>query len=57
MMFDYSCCTFCPYDVDTCHGCPAKDAERRLNRIMAGLVEEDYDPWDDDEFLEDEDDG
>lgn len=56
-MFDYSCCTFCPYDDDACSGCSAKDAERRLNRIMAGLVEEDYDPWDDDEFLEEEDDG
>lgn len=46
-MFDYSCCTFCPYDDDQCPGCKAKDAERRLNRIMAGRPEEDYDPWDD----------
>ena len=51
-MFDYSCCTFCPYDDGQCPGCNAKDADRRLNRIMAGLSEDDYDPWNDDDSWE-----
>lgn len=54
-MFDYSCCTFCPYDDDHCPGCKAKDAERRLNRNMAGRPEEYYDPWDDDSWEDDSD--
>ena len=45
---------FCPYDDDHCPGCKEMDAECRLNRILAGLSVEDYDPWDDDDTSEDD---
>ena len=37
MMFDYSCCDFCPYD--NCENCQAKAAERKLNRMMVDFIE------------------
>lgn len=46
MMFDYSCCDFCPYDTEystssgsVCENCKAKAAERKLNRMMVDLIE------------------
>ena len=46
MMFDYSCCDFCPYDTEyttgsgsVCQNCQAKAAERKLNRMMVDIIE------------------
>lgn len=45
MLFDYSCCDLCPYDVENstyngtvCENCQAKAAERRLFSMMADMV-------------------
>lgn len=47
MLFDYSCCDFCPYDTEyntmsgtVCESCQAKAAERRINSMMADLEDE-----------------
>ena len=48
MMFDYSCCDFCPYDVENttyngtvCENCQAKARERKFLSMFAGAHEED----------------
>lgn len=41
MLFDYSCCDFCCNDESACESCQAKAAERRLNAMMADLMEND----------------
>lgn len=43
IMFDYSCCDLCPYDIDggtVCESCEALKAQRRLSQMMADLETE-----------------
>lgn len=47
VMFDYSCCDFCPYDTEyvtssgtVCESCQAIKAERQRCRQIAGIPEE-----------------
>ena len=52
---DYSCCDFCPYwsedeQLDVCQECEARAAEKRLNRLFAGLEHDPYDPWDEEDL-------
>ena len=47
---NYSCCDFCPYDSSQCEGCSARDAEVKLNRMISGLPEDPYDPWDEEDI-------
>lgn len=47
---DYSCCDLCPYGpsdeaLDVCNDCEARAAEKRLNRLFAGLEPDPYDSW------------
>ena len=49
MMFDYSCCDFCPYDAEystyfgnVCESCQAIKAERALFSRMADFDDEDF---------------
>lgn len=51
-MPDYSCCVFCPSGqsdelLDVCFDCDVRASDKRANRMIAGMVPDEYDPFDD----------